>query len=235
MVAAAVIAAGAISAVGAGVAGSEAAGATKSAANTAANEQQWALLQQEGVEQPYMNLGQSAIGQYQNLLGIGSGGTAGELAALQKTPGYQFTQQQGETGILNAASASGGLSGNTLTALDQYNTGLADQTYQSALSNAQSAVTIGQNAASNTGAAISNAGNNLSNIATNAGNNLANIDIGEAAGISNAVGNAGNQYVENQTIGSLLNPGGGGNTYTSQYSPGGSGGYIDSSDGYQEN
>ena len=40
--------------------------------------------------------------------------------------GYQFTQQQGEQGILNAASASGGVSGNTLTALDKYNTGLAD-------------------------------------------------------------------------------------------------------------
>ena len=237
MVAAAVIAAGAVAAVGA-VGGAEiAAGATNSAASKAANAQEWSLLQQESVEQPYMDLGTSAISQYKNLLGIGSGGTAGELTALQKTPGYEFTKSQGEQGILNAASAAGGVSGNTLTALDQYNTGLADQTYEQALQNAQSAVTIGQNAASNTGSAIANTGNNLSSIATNQGNNLANIGIGEAAGISNAVGNASNQYVENQTIGALMNSGGGGNTYTSQYSPGGGGGggvdFI--SDGYQEN
>jgi hypothetical protein len=187
-----------------------ASGATKDAASTAAGEQQWALEQQESQEKPYTDLGTSAMTQYQNLLGIGPNATAGELTALQNTPGYQFTKQQGETGILNAASASGGVSGNTLTALDSYNTGLADQTYEQALQNAQNAVTIGQNAASNTGAAIQNTGNNLSSIATNQGNNLANIDIGEAAGISNAIGNSSNQYVENQTIGALMNQGGGG-------------------------
>jgi hypothetical protein len=187
-----------------------AAGATTGAATTAAGEQQWAVQQQEQQEAPYSALGTDAIAQYKNLLGLGKGGTAGELTALQNTPGYQFTKQQGETGILNAASASGGVSGNTLTALDSYNTGLADQTYEQALQNAQSAVTIGQNAASNTGSAIANAGNNLSSIATNQGNNLANIDIGEAAGISNAIGNSSNQYVENQTIGALMNQGGGG-------------------------
>lgn len=234
MVAAAVIGGAVIGAAGSAVAGGEAAGATKSAASTAANEQQWALEQQESVEQPYMNLGSAAIGQYKNLLGIG-GSPASELNALEKTPGYQFTKSQGDQGILNAASAGGGFSGNTATALDQYNTGLADQTYEQALQNAQSAVTIGQNAASNTGSAIANAGNNLSSIATNQGNNLANIDIGEAAGISNAIGSGVNAYTENQTIGALLNSGGGGNTYTSQYSPGGSGGVDFVSDGYLEN
>lgn len=57
-------------------------------------------------------------------------------AALAQTPGYQFQLQQGDQGILNAASATGSVqSGNTLKALGSYNQGLASTDYQQALTN----------------------------------------------------------------------------------------------------
>jgi hypothetical protein len=225
MVAAAVIGGAVIGAAGSAVAGGEAASATTSAANTAAGVQEQALQQQAQLAAPYTGLGTAAMSNYERLLGIGGGANSNPASiekALASTPGYQFTQQQGETGILNAASAAGGVSGNTLTALDQYNTGLADQTYQQALNNAFAPVQLGQAAAAGQASNIQTGASNLGNIAIGQGQNLANIDIGTAAGISNAIGNASNQYVENQTIGSLLNAGnqgGGGATSLTNSGP----------------
>jgi hypothetical protein len=199
MVAAALIVGGA-AVVGAGAtayAGSEAAGATTAASNASIAEQQSALQQQATLSKPYRDVGTAAIGQYENLLGIGPNANAGTIQqALAQTPGYQFTQSQGEQGILNAASAAGGVSGNTLTALDRYNTGLADNTYQNALSNAQGAVGIGQAAAAGQAANIGQAAGTISSTLNNQGTNLANIDIGTAAGISKAIGGGANNYVE---------------------------------------
>ena len=101
----AAVAVGVATVAGSAIAGSEAASATKSAAQTAANQQETALNQQEAIEQPYNKIGLDATSQYENLLGTGPNSNAHTIQqALAQTPGYQFTQQQGETGILNAAS-----------------------------------------------------------------------------------------------------------------------------------
>lgn len=201
MVAAAIIGGAAIAATGTAVAGSEAAGATESAANTAANAQNSALSQSAQLSAPYRALGTTALPQYEALLGIGSGAnSATTLAALQNTPGYQFTQQQGQTGILNAASASGGVGGNTLAALDQYNTGLADQTYQNAVGNVANAVGSGQAAAAGQAQAVQQGATNIGNIAVGQGNTQAGIYANEAAGLSKIAGNATNQYTTLQAL-----------------------------------
>lgn len=185
-------------------AGSMAAGATTSASNASIAEQNQALQQQATLSAPYRAVGEAAIPQYENLLGIGPGANAQTISqALQSTPGYQFTQQQGETGILNAASASGGVSGNTLTALDQYNTGLADQTYQNALNNSAAAVGTGQAAAAGQAQNIGQAAGNISSTLTNQGTNIANIDIGTAAGISKAVSGGAQNYAEYSALQAL--------------------------------
>ena len=212
MVAAAIIGGAAIAATGTAVASSEAAGATQSAANTAAGEQQNALTQQSQLAAPYTALGQSAMPQYQALLGIGpNANSATTLAALQNTPGYQFTQQQGQQGIANAASTAGGVGGNTLAALDQYNTGLADQTYQNAVGNAQGAVGMGQAAAAGQASNIGTAATNMGNIAVGQGNTNASIYANEAAGLSKIAGNTGNQLT---TLSALQGQTGGGFTPT---------------------
>lgn len=208
MVAAAIVGAAAVGAVGSAVAGGEAASATRDASNASIAEQNKALDQQAVLSQPYRDVGTSAIGNYEALLGVGPNANAATISeALKNTPGYQFTQQQGETGILNAASAAGGVSGNTLTALDRFNTGLADQTYQQALGNNLNAVELGQSAAAGQAANIGNAASNISSTLTNQGTNIANIDIGTAAGISKALGQGANNYAEYTALQALNTPG----------------------------
>lgn len=99
--------------------------------------------QQQGNQQPFINAGTSSLAQILQGFSNGTfgsptqaptfqGGTfaAPTLADAQGTPGYQFTAQQGSKGILQGAAAAGGaISGGTLKALANYNTGLADSTY----------------------------------------------------------------------------------------------------------
>lgn len=208
MVAAAIVGGAVVAGVGSAVAGSEAAGATTSASNAAIAQQQQALNQQATLSQPYRDVGTAAIGQYENLLGIGKEGAAGILPALEQTPGYQFALQQGETGILNAASAQGGVSGNTLAALDRYNMGEASGTYQQQVGNLQSAVGLGQAAAAGQASNIGTAAGNISSTLINQGNTIAGIDANTAAGISKAIGSGTDQYLTMQTINALNTPGG---------------------------
>jgi len=184
----AAVAGGVLSGVGSAVAGHEAAQATESSTNAAVNEQQWAIQQQEAQEAPYTALGKAAIPQYEALLGLGKGGSAGIQKTLAATPGYQFAKSQGLTSTENAATAQGlGLSGNTLQALDQFSTGLADSTYQNAVGNAAQAVGFGQAAASNTASNIGQGASNISNALISQGNNIAGIDINTIAGIDKSI------------------------------------------------
>ena len=191
------------------IGGSEAANATTSSTNAAINAQNQALSSQQALSAPYQQIGTTggAISQYENLLGLGPSGGAGVQSALAATPGYQFAQQQGLQSTEAAAAASGlGLSGNTLQGLDQFSTGLADQTYQQAVGNAQNAVGIGQAAAAGQAANIGNAANNVSSDIINQGNTLAGIDANTAAGISKTAGNVSNNLITANTLAGLISP-----------------------------
>ena len=189
------------------IAGSEAASATRDASNAAIQQQQAALAQQKEMAAPYTQLGQNAMGAYQNLLGIGKDGKVNPQLAqqtLQNMPGYQFQQQQGQNQTLAAAGAMGmGLSGNTLAGLSKYNQGLADQTYQQELQNLLAPVQIGQAAAAGQSANIGNAATNMGNIQMQQGQNNANIATGMIGGITGAIGNATNSYTTMNTLKSL--------------------------------
>jgi hypothetical protein len=203
----AVIGAAAIGTVGAVVAGGMAASATKDASNAAIQQQQAALAQQKEMAAPYTQLGQNAMGAYQNLLGIGKDGKVDPQLAqqtLQNMPGYQFAQQQGQQKTLAAAGAMGmGLSGNTLAGLSTFNQGLADQTYQNELQNLLQPVQIGQASSANQAANIGQGAQNMGNIYQNQGNNLANIAIGEMGGITGSIGNAMNFMTTQNTLKAL--------------------------------
>lgn len=95
----------------------------------------------KGAQSPYLDFGRTSVGQLMGLMNDPQFGhnqnfappadfkapTADEARA---TPGYEFTAQQGSKGILQGAGAAGGaITGGTLKALDKYNTGLADSTY----------------------------------------------------------------------------------------------------------
>lgn len=196
-------------ALGAGataIAGHEAAGATKQASNAAIEQQNKALEQQKELSQPYTDLGSAAIPKYEQLLGLDAGANPNTIQqALEATPGYKFAQGQGETGILNAASASGGVSGNTLAALDKFNSGLADTTYQSQVDNIGTAVRTGQASAAGQAQNVGNASANIGSTLVNQGNTIAGIDANTVAGITKSIGNAGDQYQTSQLIDALKN------------------------------
>jgi len=207
----------AVAAVGAGAtiyAANSASRATNRASNAAIQQQQQALAQQERLAAPYTALGQQAMPAYMSLLGISPDGTQVDPKLAQETlrnlPGYQFAQQEGQRGTLQAAGAMGmGLSGNTLAALDRYNTGLADQTYQDELRNLLAPVQLGQAAAAGQAANVGNAASNIGNIQQQQGANLANIGMNRAAGITGAIGQGVNQYVTQNTLQGLMGTPGG--------------------------
>lgn len=157
---------------------------------------QAALTQQEQATQAETNallpsvqaLPQVATG-LTNLLGAGPSGSAGELAALQATPGYQFTLNQGLQATKSQLSAMGlADSGSAIKGAAQYAEGLAGTTYQGIVSNYINSANAFQTGASNYGQIFQNA--------QNAQNNL-NLDIGQGqayglTGMSNAL-NAGLQ------------------------------------------
>lgn len=152
------IALGVTAAAGIGAAGSIAASgsqanASENAANVQQTDQQASLAEQQrefNINQqnqaPWLQAGTQGIGTLSGLLSTPGQGlltpwtqqfqapTADQAA---QTPGYQFQLQQGNEALQNSAAARGGLlSGNTLTAMDQYSQGLASTNYQQVYNNA---------------------------------------------------------------------------------------------------
>ncbi len=214
---------------GIGAAGSVASSAISAhAAGSAADKQVAAAQSAEQLNQPFVQAGTQSIGQlmqgFQNgTLGPGSipafkAPTAEEAAA---TPGYQFTQQQGERGVLAGASANGNtLGGGTLKALDQYNTGLANSTYNDVFNRSlagYNAQLTGQQQGFNQLLGVSNQGeaaaNNVGNLMTQAGNAQAAGIVGQAnainSGITGVTSNATQAILLNRILGGQ---GGGGVT-----------------------
>ena len=208
-IAGAIVGAAALGTVGVMAGASTAARATNRASNAAIQGQREALAQQERLSAPYRELGQQAMPAYMSLLGLSPDGTQVDPKLAQETlrnmPGYQFAQKEGERGTLQAAGAMGmGLSGNTLAALERYNVGLADQTYQDELRNLLAPVQLGQAAAAGQAANVGGAAANIGNIQQQQGANLANIGMNRAAGITGAIGQGVNQYVTQQTLQGLM-------------------------------
>ena len=163
-------------------------GAAQSGANTA--NQDITQSTQQAVApytalQPTLAAGTGALG---NALGLnGPAGNQSALAQLQTTPGYQFTLGQGNNAINAAAAANGTLnSGNQLTALGNYDTGLAQNTYSNYVSQLAPYLTGAQNVAGGISGAYENQGNQQAGIQ----NNLINNETSLLGGIGNAQASA---------------------------------------------
>jgi hypothetical protein len=93
---------------------------------------------------PYQQLGTDTIPQLMQMLNGGSltQGFSFDPSDLENTPGYQFTLNQGLKGLANSASAKGlGLSGAQLKGMQDYTTGLAQNTYNQQYQNALNSYT----------------------------------------------------------------------------------------------
>jgi hypothetical protein len=160
--------------------------------------------------QPFLqnfNTAQGGVTQLGNLLGLnGSAGSQSALQTLQNTPGYQFQLQQGNNAINAAAAANGTLnSGNQLTALSNYNQGLANTTYNNYVSQLQPYLNQSNTAASGIGNVYTGLGSGLNSNQLAQGNAALGVDtgIGQAwANAENAAGNGASNLFGG--IGSLL-------------------------------
>jgi hypothetical protein len=209
-----------------GIFGSSA--ATKAAQAQVAQEQKALDFQeqeysdQKANQAPFIQAGQSSLATLMADLSNGTFGAgslgpapvfnAPTLQDARNTPGYQFTQEQGEQGIERGAAAAGGaVTGGTLKALTAYDSNLADTTYNQIFNNALSSygaalntysatanaqqqefnqiaapISVGESAAANAGATGAQA-------ATTIGNTLGSIGQSQASGIigsTNAITNA---------------------------------------------
>lgn len=210
---------GAAGAVGSAAIGAHASG---SAADKEVAANQAAIEQTQKNQQPYLDLGSSSVAQLMKALQSGQFGpgstpnfTAPTLQEAEQTPGYQFAQEQGAKGILEASAASGGaISGGTARALESFNTGLANstysdrfsqalQTYQATLANQNqqyqqlfAPIGIGETAASGTSA-------NVSQLLQSMGQSQAAGTVGTANAINSGIGGATNSLTSGLLLSQL--------------------------------
>lgn len=182
--------------------------------------QQDVYAEQKANQAPFVSAGQTSVGALMKGFSDGTYGpgsipnfTAPTLDEARATPGYQFTQTQGEQGIERGAAAAGGaFSGGTLKALAGFDTGLADSTYNDVFARAMAAYNthltsqqqsfnqlagvaqIGEGAAANVNANGTSASTTIGNTLGNVGNAQASGIVGSAnsiiSGINGATGAA---------------------------------------------
>lgn len=211
--------------------------AATSAANTQANAQEQGIAEQQrefNTEQqnaaPFVQAGQTSIGQLMTDLGNGTFGpgsipqfTAPTLAQAEQTPGYQFTQQQGQKGIEEAAAAAGGaVSGGTLKAAANFNQGLASTYYQQAFNNALSQygaqlsrqsqafgqllapIQIGSGSTANLNSTQAGTSSSIAQLMGQIGASQAAGTVGSANAITGGLGTATNGITQALLLGKLL-------------------------------
>ena len=184
--------------------------AASSAARDASNLQKQMYYQTRSDLSPYNTAGQSALGSALSLAqGSPTGGgpdyvtaayqnlpsQAGAMtqAELEKTPGYQFTLNQGLKSTQAANAAKGlGVSGAALKGAATYATGLADSTYSNRFNEAQQSFSDYINLNTAQQGNLTNQFNRLNALTTTGENAAAQTGV-TGAYLSNAAGNYLNQ------------------------------------------
>lgn len=170
-----------------------AANAQASATNTATGEQQREFDINQGNEQPYIDAGKAALGQYQTQ--INKPTTAADVMAGD--PGYQFGLDQGQTALDRKIAAMGGrVSGAALKATDRYATDYATTGYNTAYQRSQDRLNrlaalagLGQTATGASAASGAASTNAITALQTSQGDSNAAATLAQG----NIWGNAGNQ------------------------------------------
>lgn len=163
------------------------------ATNTAIGEQQREFDTNQANEQPYLDAGKTALGQYAT--SINTPTTSADVMA--NDPGYQFQMDQGQTALDRKIAAMGGrVSGAALKATDQYATNYATTGYNAAYQRSQDRLNrlaalagLGQTATGASAAAGQASTNAITGLQTSQGDATAASSLASA----NIWGNAGNQ------------------------------------------
>lgn len=161
-----------------------------------------------GILSPYVGAGNQALSQQKSLLGLnGAQMQKQAISGFQNSPYFQTVAHQGETSILQNASATGGLrGGNTQAALAQFRPQLLNQLVQQQYQNLGGITSIGQNSAAQTGNAGMQSAGNIGNLYSQLGSGQA--AAYNAAGQAQAGGYLGQAQATNQGISNLIGLGG---------------------------
>lgn len=126
------------------------------------------------------------------------------IAGIESSPLFQSLLRQGEQGILQNASATGGLrGGNVQGALAQFRPAMLNQQIQQQLANFAGLASLGQSAAAGTGNAGIQTGANIGNLLQDTGQARAYGALGSSNALGGAVASLGN------ILGGALGSGGG--------------------------
>lgn len=178
----------------------------------------------KGLEQPYIDRGNAAGTELNGFLGLG-GDPAASQAALNtylNSTGYQFDKTQGQDAITSDKAASGLLdSGSTLTALDKFGTGLADQYGQQYEQNLYGVSQQGANAVNALVGAGTNYANQVSTNNNSAATNTGNAAIAGANNTNALIGQALSAYGAFRGQSSFGGGAGAGGTPYNAFAPGG--------------
>lgn len=175
-------------------------GASSSAANTqaAANsqaiaEQQRQFDQVQKLLAPYVSAGNTGLSGILSLSGLsGTSAQQSAVSQLENSATFQALARQGEQGILQNASATGGLrGGNTQGALAQFRPALLNQQIQQQMSTLNNLASLGQNAAAGTGNAGLSTSNTISNLLQDTGSAQAAGSLASSQAWGNALGSVG--------------------------------------------
>lgn len=131
------------------------------------------------------------------------------ISQLENSPMFQALARQGEQGILQNASATGGLrGGNVQGALAQFRPAMLNQQIQQQLANFSGIASLGQNAAAGVGNAGLQTGQNIAGLMQDSGQAQAFGAIGQARALSGGISGVGTQLIN--AFGGGLNGGFGG-------------------------
>lgn len=243
-----------IALAGASIAGSligskgakDAASTQAASADRASAVQQYMFDQNAAMQKPWREAGENALGYLSS--GIKPDGQfmqSFDMSKFQADPGYGFRLSEGLKALDRQAAARGGLiSGAALKGAQRYGQDMASNEYTNAFNryrletgdrfNRLAGVAgVGQTAVNQLGAQGMALGNQMGENMIGAGNARASGYMGQANAIAGGLGQAGNNYMQNQMLNRFLpsqsGGGGGGGGYYGYGGPSnleyGSGGY----------
>ena len=168
---------------------------TLASENSLAEQQRQFQVLQDAMS-PYVEAGEQSLGQQQALSGaLGPEAQQAAYDAIQGSAGFQSMLAQGERGILQNATATGGVrGGDTQGALARYSPQLLGQAIDQRYSQLGGLTQMGQASAAGVGAGAMNLGAGMSNTIMGTGQGLANAYANLGAGTANAYNNRSNAY-----------------------------------------
>jgi len=172
-----------------------------SAASIAETRRQFDVVQK--LLEPYVGAGTSALGAQKALLGLaGTEEQRKAIEGLETSPQFEALARQGETALLQQASATGGLrGGNIQAALAQYRPQLLSQMIENQFAKLGTVTGLGQASAAGTGAAAQTAGGTIAALMQQQGQAAAGAAL--ASGQAQMWGNVGSSIGQVATLKAL--------------------------------